>query len=347
VDDGDFYNFVFEDRSINRDGKTSFKSFGWWAARAVWALAAGARVYRGHDPAFAATLHSAVERSLPRVRALLERYGEEEVEAGFRTPRWLLYESGTDATSELLFGLIEYYRVVPSDDVAVMMRKLADGLMMMQDGGGDAFPYGLHRSWRTVWHMWGNGQTQALAELGRVLNDSTMTASAMREADGWYFRLLCEGFAKEMDVRDPAGRREYEQIAYGVRPMAVGLLRLYEATGKGVYLHMAGLAAAWLLGNNPVGEPMYDPESGRGYDGIPSEQGLNRNSGAESTIEALLTLTEVEKYPEALKFLRYRRVSTTPAADSLRAVFVGPDGKKVTLKRDETSGVILSEEGEG
>ena len=195
--------------------------------------------------------------------------------------------------------------------------------------------------------MWGNGQTQALAELGRILNDSTMTASAMREADGWYFRLLCEGFAKEMDVRDPASRREYEQIAYGVRPMAVGLLRLYEATGKGVYLHMAGLAAAWLLGNNPVGEPMYDPESGRGYDGISAEQGLNKNSGAESTIEALLTLTEVEKYPEALKFLRYRRVSTTPAADSLRAVFVGPDGKKVTLKRDETSGVILSEEGEG
>jgi hypothetical protein len=347
ADDGDFYNFVFEDRSINRDGRTSFKSFGWWAARGIWALAAGARVYREPDSAFAATLRRAVERSLPRVRALVERYGEEEVEAGFRIPRWLLYESGTDATSELLLGLIEYYRVAPSDECAVMMRKLADGLMVMQDGGGDVFPFGLHRSWKTIWHMWGNGQTQALAELGRILDDSTMIASARREADGWYVRLLCNGFAKEMDVRDPASRQEYEQIAYGVRPMAVGLIRLYEATGRTEYLRMAGLAAAWLMGNNPVREPMYDPESGRGYDGISSERSLNRNSGAESTIEALLTLTEVEKYPEARKYLEYRRVSAASADGSPRVVFVGPDGNRVTLKRDTTSGVVLTEGGEG
>ncbi len=346
ADDGDFYNFVFEDRSINRDGRTSFKSFGWWAARGVWALASGARVFREHDPAFAATLRSAVERSLPRVRALVERHGEEEVEAGFRTPRWLLYESGADASSELLLGLIEYYRVAPSDDVAATMRKLADGLMIMQDGRGDVFPFGLHRSWQTLWHSWGNGQTQALAEIGWILNDSTMIASAKREADGWYFRLLCEGFAKEMDVRDPASRQEYEQIAYGVRPMAVGLIRLYEATGKAEYLRMAGLAAAWLMGNNPAGEPMYDPGSGRGYDGISAEQGLNRNSGAESTIEALLTLTEVEKYPEARKYLGYRRVSTTSVEGSPQAVFVGPGGNRVTLKRD-TTGVVFTEGGEG
>jgi hypothetical protein len=347
ADDGDFYNFVFADRSINRDGRTSVKSFGWWAARGVWALAAGARVYRETDPAFAATLRRAVERSLPRVRALVERYGEEGVEAGFRIPRWLLYESAADATSELLLGLIEYYRVAPSDECAAMMRKLADGLMIMQDGEEDAFPFGLHRSWQTIWHMWGNGQTQALAELGRMLSDSTMIASARREADGWYLRLLCKGFAKEMDVRDPESRQEYEQIAYGVRPMAVGLIRLYEATGRREYLVMAGLAAAWLMGNNPVGEPVYDPASGRGYDGISGERGLNRNSGAESTIEALLTLTEVEKYPEAMKYLRYRRDSTTSTVTGLRAVFTGPGGRTVTLRRAEGSGVEVSEGGEG
>src|SRR5208283_328976 len=31
--DGEFYNFVLTDHTINRTGKTSYKSFGWWAAR--------------------------------------------------------------------------------------------------------------------------------------------------------------------------------------------------------------------------------------------------------------------------------------------------------------------------
>jgi len=345
ADDGDFYNFVFEDRSINLNGRTSFKSFGWWAARAVWALASGARVFSHHDPAFAARLRAAVERSIPRAHALLERSGEEGAEGSFRIPRWLLYESGADATSELLLGLIEYYKVAPSPALAALMRKLADGIMIMQDGEVDSFPFGLHRSWQTVWHMWGNGQTQALAELGRMLNDSTMIGSAKREADGWYLRLLCEGFAREMDVRDPGSRREYDQIAYGVRPMAVGLIRVYEATGNGEYLAMAGFAASWLMGNNPVGKSVYDPESGRGYDGISEDRGLNRNSGAESTIEALLTLTEMEQYPEAMKYLRYRRVSTSSAPGGPRAEFVGPGGERVMLRRAEDAGVVVSEVG--
>ena len=35
---------------------------------------------------------------------------------------------------------------------------------------------------------------------------------------------------------------------------------------------------------------MYDPATGRCYDGINSPVDINRNSGAESTIEALLAL---------------------------------------------------------
>ena len=39
--DGYFYNFVKNDAGtieINTDGRTSVASFGWWAARALWAL---------------------------------------------------------------------------------------------------------------------------------------------------------------------------------------------------------------------------------------------------------------------------------------------------------------------
>jgi hypothetical protein len=48
---------------------------------------------------------------------------------------------------------------------------------------------------------------------------------------------------------------------------------------------------------------MYDPQTGRCFDGINDKENINKNSGAESTIEALLTLIEVENNPITRKIL--------------------------------------------
>jgi hypothetical protein len=326
--DGEFWNFIFADHSINRDGKTSFKSFGWWASRGVWCLGLGARLFEGLDPSYSSRLAAAVERTLPHIETLLKKYGQTEHESGFTSPTWLLYGSGADATSELLMGLVEYYKCRPSPALRDAITRLAYGLILMQEGDVTRAPYGLHRSWSTLWHLWGNGQTQALASAGRVLGDSAMVASARVEADGFYPRLITSGLLKEMDLRPPGTRKEYEQIAYGIRPMTVGLLRLYDATGNPDYLRMAGLAASWLFGNNVLGVSVYDSTTGRCFDGIRSMTELNRNSGAESTIEALMTLVELEAYPQAVTYSRYRRDS----ADSVHAVFSSPEGSRITLE---------------
>ena len=57
-----------------------------------------------------------------------------------------------------------------------------------------------------------------------------------------------------------------------------------------------GHLAAWFLGANDLNQNMYDVTTGRGYDGL-SSTGVNVNSGAESTIEALFTMERVESYP--------------------------------------------------
>ncbi|MCK5572365.1 MAG: hypothetical protein KAJ12_06370, partial [Bacteroidetes bacterium] len=180
---------------------------------------------------------------------------------------------------------------------------------------------------------------------GVLMGDSLMTASAEREARGFYTRLLIEGFMKWMDLTDPGGRREYEQIAYGIRPMAVGLIRTYEATGRREYAVMAGLAAAWLMGNNVLRQQMYDPATGRCYDGISDSVSLNRDSGAESTTEALLTLTEIERYPEAARYIRYTRVSHGATGDTLHALFQERDGSTLTLLLDQSDGTVRVLEG--
>ena len=334
AEDGQFYNFVREDLTINTDGKTSFKSFGWWAARGTWALALGYRMLLQTDSAFALRLRAAVELSLPHVTELLGKYGMRETEGAYAMPRWLLYGSGADATAELFLGLVEYYTAAPSPRLAEMLRKLADGFMLMQDGDIAEYPYGAHRSWRTFVHLWGNGQTQGLAMAGKVLGDTAMITSARREADGFFTRIACEGMFKEMDVREPGGKKEFEQIAYAVRPLVLGSLRLYEATGNKDYLRLAGISASWLFGNNPAGAVMYDAATGRGYDGIRDSSTLNLNSGAESTIEALYTLVELEAYPEAMPYARCRRVSTTATPAMITGVFTLPDGKQTMLRID-------------
>ena len=230
-----------------------------------------------------------------------------------------------------MLGLAEYVSATQDTAAQVFLKKLADGLMTMQDGDEATYPFGLHRSWETMWHMWGNGQTQALAVTGHLLQDPGMVKSAEREARGFYSRLLINGFFKEMDVSDSTSRVRFEQIAYGVRPMAVGLVRLYEATGKQEYLIMAGLAASWLLTNNVTGEVVYDAASGRCFDGIRDSTTINRNSGAESTIEALSTLLEVEHYDLSRRFFHARKVRTVSTKDALAALFAVPGGEEAVV----------------
>ena len=90
--------------------------------------------------------------------------------------------------------------------------------------------------------------------------------------------------------------RHCPQIAYGVRPMVWASLKAYEITQADKYLLQAKDLASWFTGNNPALTPMYDPISGRGYDGISAPDQINRNAGAESTIEALLSLQALEKF---------------------------------------------------
>jgi hypothetical protein len=300
-EDGLFYNFVYSNRlDVNTDHANSrAEPFSWWAARGVWALGTCAEVLATANPAFADACQRRAERTYAHLDGLLERYPSESSRAGRRLPNWLIYESASDATSELLLGLNALERGGGDAGLRMRIARFAEGLEMMRYGTMTSFPYGAHASWVDVWHAYGNSQTQALSEAGRV-------ESAVHEAEHFYPRLLVEGWLHSFSLDHPNQQREFEQIAYGVRAMSVGLIRLFEATGDVRYAQMAGLAASWLTGNNVANTVMYDRSTGRGYDGINSATTYNRNSGAESTIEALYTILETERHPEAHRWLNAR-----------------------------------------
>ena len=91
--------------------------------------------------------------------------------------------------------------------------------------------------------------------------------------------------------------KSFEQIAYGIRPMVFASIEAYMITQEDKYADLAGHLASWFLGNNVAGTPMFSIYTGRCYDAINAGNGVNINSGAESTIEALLTMQRVNNYP--------------------------------------------------
>ena len=344
---GLFYNFVW-DRALrpNTDYQTSVATdVSWWTARAVWALGTGARVLATADPAEAAASLAAVRRVEPHLDALLARYGETADAGGRAFPQWLIARTAADATSELLLGLVALEQAAPTPAGTRRARQFADGIGRLRFGSLAASPWGGHAAWTGGWHGWGNSQTQALAEgvRARVLESSAL-ASAVAESETLFARLLVEGWLHEITYETagaPAAERAFDQIAYDVRPAAVGLVRVHEATGDARWGVMAGLASAWFAGDNPARTVMADPASGRGYDGIIAPDRINPNAGAESTIEAQMTLLEVSRDAVAAPWMRATSEpprSATRDGRSLRVrVWTAPSGRRAVVVLDASA----------
>ncbi|GIV60508.1 MAG: hypothetical protein KatS3mg043_1597 [Rhodothermaceae bacterium] len=169
-EDGLFYNFVWDNTlRINTEHPNSrADAFAFWAARAVWALGTGARVLAGVNPALAEACAAAIRRTYPHLDALLARYGQTFARDGLTYPRWLVHETAADATSELLLGLTSLQRTAPDPALQQRIDRFAEGLARMQYGSMNRFPWAAHASFLGEWHGWGNSQTQALAETGRL-----------------------------------------------------------------------------------------------------------------------------------------------------------------------------------
>ncbi len=307
ADDGQFYNFILDRAgTINQTGNTSFKSSGWWAARAARALGAGYRVMRSLDPTYASQLDQAFQRIRDVwVSEVAANYGKYDQVHGVQVPAWLI-DGGSDVTSIVVLALLEYDRATDGQDVATrdLLAKLSEGLETYQGGDDRNYPFGWHPDSATspfTWHAWGSTQVFALARAGQQLERPKWVASARREADAFYARLLAGQMIGEWGVL-PA---EFPQIAYGVDSIVQALVDLHQVTGDDTYGKLAGLAAGWFYGNNAAGFPMYDPVSGRGYDGLlgPSSFRVNQNAGAESTIEALMALQAMNTDPVAKSYL--------------------------------------------
>ena len=135
-----------------------------------------------------------------------------------------------------------------------------------------------------------------------VLKRDDFKLAALNEINFFYGYLIKQNYLSSFEIKkvndgfEFSGRNKFSQIAYNFRPMIYACLEAYELTNDSAYAFKAVEISKWFFGKNIAATQMYYPSTGRCFDGINSDIDINKNSGAESTIEALLSIQAIETY---------------------------------------------------
>lgn len=84
-------------------------------------------------------------------------------------------------------------------------------------------------------------------------------------------------------------KSQFDQQPVEIAALSDAIYEVYKYTQNEYYEKVMSLCINWFLGDNDVGEPLYDFTTGGTRDGI-HPLGINLNQGAESTLSYLLTL---------------------------------------------------------
>ena len=300
-ENGYFNNFIYADYSINTTYVTSVANLNWWSLRALVGLETAYPLLKS-DADITNRISQSVTKLLSNIKRDLPMTSlTTETVNGIEMPTWLPLKYASDQSALLIIGLLKNYERTSNSGDLTMIDALAKGIMIMQKGDATHYPYNAFMSYNNQWHAYGNDQSNALLKAGVALNKQEYIDSALKEVDNFYPKLVQSGYAEEYFIQangdnfSEISRKKYAQIAYGIRPMVSAAAEAYRYSKNSSHLILAKNIAAWLSGSNDAGQPMYIHETGICFDGIVNAGQVNKNSGAESTIEALLILLEMEK----------------------------------------------------
>jgi hypothetical protein len=141
----------------------------------------------------------------------------------------------------------------------------------------------------------------ALAEVviaaGWALDDERLTVRGLRMLS-WLCRVQSSNGRLSM-ISAQGWRRHAERARYDQQPIEVAALADACATAASVTQDVrwegwVDQAVGWFLGANDAGVPMWDPQTGGGFDGL-TATGPNMNQGAESTMALISTFQHARR----------------------------------------------------
>lgn len=139
-DNGYFYNFLFPNNQINKNGPTSINNANWWSWRALYTLTEAGPLVENKDLELAGKMEAAVDKLVTKIKADLVNIPQTtKVVSGITVPEWLPAGSGTDQAAILILGLIPYCIETNDAILTAYVKKLADGIALMQQGDVTSF----------------------------------------------------------------------------------------------------------------------------------------------------------------------------------------------------------------
>jgi len=138
---------------------------------------------------------------------------------------------------------------------------------------------------------------QALLDYGRLRKNHTYIDQGIKSLD-WLMGVqtgetgLFRPVGSESFGAPHAKPQHFDQQPVEVAATVAACRIAYEITEKPRYLAHASLAYRWLLGDNDLGLPLLDPQTGRCCDGLHPDR-VNANCGGESVVSALMAAADM------------------------------------------------------
>lgn len=138
---------------------------------------------------------------------------------------------------------------------------------------------------------------EAMIAAGVALEDHTLRQRGLDLLSWLVDHETADGHLSPTPVggRGPGEARPgFDQQPIEVSTIADACARAADADASAMWPDSVRLAASWFDGANDAGLPMWDPQTGGGFDGLHAD-GVNRNQGAESTLAVISTLQQAER----------------------------------------------------
>jgi glycosyltransferase involved in cell wall biosynthesis len=100
-------------------------------------------------------------------------------------------------------------------------------------------------------------------------------------------------------------RARFDQQPIEAKTSLLAYLEAHRISGETRWINSAWRAFNWFLGENDLGQPLYDPLTGGCRDGMHPDQ-LNPNEGAESTLAFLHSLFEMRQLQSEMRTREFR-----------------------------------------
>ena len=284
---GEYYNFVYENGSINKNGITSRPGSNWWAVRAMWATSFGADVFKDIDKEYSNLLLEKSKKTYKLLKKSLQNN---------------LLDGYSDISSVFLIACCELYKNEKGEDILNTISILSDALI--KKGENTYSNFGLIDEGREYfnWHSWGSRQIEALSMASVTLKDENLFNQTFD-----IFKKLSSSIISSGPIYRFWNRIDsYPQLAYGMEAFVNSAFSLNQASiffedskKEEAAAIITKILMSWFEGMNILNVKMAG-ERGQGYDGLEITH-INRNAGAESTISYLLALSASEALSQKYK----------------------------------------------